>query len=162
MMKSLSIAAITFLVTMTTSAFAMNFTSMKQNPAARVSGDTEIFKFILGDWKVSGGSCLSSVPVFWGGNFSDFEFTMHFNSDLNYTQETHTKGQLTTNSTGSFSVSQGLLSFHQVQTCTYEPNQQTCLGGGNDYWTTMVSIQGNQLWLLLNMGAEPGSCPAHD
>ncbi|MGZ3797114.1 MAG: hypothetical protein ACXVB1_12145, partial [Pseudobdellovibrionaceae bacterium] len=130
-----------------------------------IRDDLQLFNFIVGSWKMAGGICLSGMPVNWGGDPSDVaNYEIQFKFNVDYFGETKLlyKGNLKVKSKNHFSVQKANLTLNTLETCQYEATGQTCESDLANESNYMLSIQGEQLWLLSNQGVLGGSCGAQD
>jgi hypothetical protein len=127
-------------------------------PAA--PSDQDLFKFIQGKWTFASASCLSGAAPQWEENPRDYEYNMEFRANKSFHIEEKHLHQLSMDQNGLFSIQQANLLLRSVKTCYYYPDSTDCSAHGQS--SSLISVQGAQLWLLVNEGGDTGVCPARD
>jgi len=127
---------------------------------AQASSDADLSKFIVGQWKFKDASCLSGALPHWEEPIQTYEYTIGFDAQSNVHIQEYHDGHLATDGLGRYSIQDAVLSFDSVRYCHYYPDSTECSVRAQS--TSLISVQGSQLWLLQNEGDDNGVCPARD
>ncbi len=128
--------------------------------------DHNLFNSILGQWSYSTGRCLSGVSLQWPPELSPKKtvIRIEFRNDLTWRREIFKMNSLSVVQEGSFSINMSTLYTRITKACwDLESKQGICSETETpESKAEMITMQGQQIWLLSTQGVRSGLCPAND
>lgn len=128
--------------------------------------DNSLYKSILGKWKYIEGSCLSGTLINWPPDLDPKQtiINIEFNSDLTWKRKIVKKGNLWIIQEGSFSINQSILYTRITKSCwDLDSTEGICVETDSPVsQLELISLQGQQIWLLAPQGVRSALCPEKD